>query len=509
MVPRTRRLSVLAGLLMTAFALAGSTGASPGANGRIALTSDRDGNGEIYAMQPDGSGAVKLTNDPSVDQTPAWSPDAQRIAFATFRDGRQAIYLMNADGSAQTRLSPDDYGSTDDMQPSWSPGGASIAFASTRPFNDTWAIWAIDADGTNLRRLTTTFSTHPAWSPDGSHIAYVGPGSAIHVMNPDGSGAQRLTASALPEDAPAWSPDGTHIVFGRYRADWQQTNVHQLFIVDVTTGAEQQLTFGDFYDGSPSWSPDGSQIVFQRHAGMFGTPQLYVVAAAGGTPAALTAGAANYTPAWGIAVAPPPPPPGPTTPPTISIERPSDGSTYLLGETVGVSFTCRAEGDGPNALRQCTATVDGIAVTSGSALPTGSPGSHTLTVRAVDAAGNAAFATRTYTVLFDFRGFDVPLGPYPELNVFKAGQGVPVRFSLAGYAATDVVLAALSAARPCDAPGEPDAGEAAVGSLTYKPSLVRYTFLWQTDKRWAGTCRQLVLQLADGTRHRANFRLIK
>jgi TolB protein len=506
------RLAALAVSLAAAFALAGSTGASTAANGRIAFTSERDGNGEIYAMQPDGSGAVNLSNDPSADQTPAWSRDAQRIAFATFRDGRQAIYVMNADGSAQTRLSPPDYGSTDDMQPSWSPDGFTIAFASTRPFNDTWSLWAIDADGTNLRRLTATFSTSPAWSPDGTHIAYVGPGEAIHVMNTDGSGDQRMTASALPEAAPAWSPDGTELVFGRYRADWQQSNAHELFVVDVATGAERRLTSGDFYDGNPSWSPDGTQIVFQRHAGAFGTPQLYTVAAGGGTLAALTSGAANYTPAWGPAAATPPPPPPPpgadVTPPTISISSPAEGATYLLGDTAGVSFSCRDDRDGPNAVTRCDATVDGAAIV-GNALPTGSSGPHVLTVAAVDAAGNTATASRTYSVVFDFRGFDAPLKPYPELATFKAGDRVPLRFSLAGYAAADIVSAALSASQPCSAPGEADAGETAAGTLAYNASHDRYTFTWQTDKRWAGTCRQAVLQLVDGTAHRANMRFTK
>jgi Tol biopolymer transport system component len=509
MVPRMRRFFPLAIVFAIAFTLAGSTGASPGANGRIAFTSDRDGNGEIYAMQPDGSGAVNLTNDPSSDQTPAWSPDARDIAFATFRDGRQAIYRMHADGSAQTRLSPEDYGSTDDMQPSWSPDGHSIAFASTRPFNDMWSIWAIDTDGSNLRRLTTTFSTHPAWSPDGTRIAYVGTDSAISIMNADGTGQQRLTASTLPEDAPAWSPEGTQIVFGRYRGDWQQTNVHQLFVVDVATGAERQLTSGDFYDGSPSWSPDGSQIVFQRHAGVFGTPQLFLVAPAGGTPAVLTAGAANYTPAWAIAVAPPPPPPGDTTPPTISIASPAEGATYLRGATEAIWFRCRDDRDGPNAIARCYGSVDGAPAGSGSLLPTGSPGSHTLTVTAVDAAGNTATASRTYTVIFDFRGFDAPLKPYPELTSFKAGDRVPLRFSLAGYAAGDVVAAAFSTTQACTAPGEADGGEAVAGALAYNGTHDRYTFTWQTDKRWAGTCRQVALQLTDGTTHRANMRFTK
>ncbi len=43
-------------------------------------------------------------------------------------------------------------------------------------------------------------------------------------------------------------------------------------------------------------------------------------------------------------------------------------------------------------------------------------------------------------------------------------------------------------------------------SLSYDPSSDQYTYVWKTDSAWAGTCRQLIFQLSDGTLHRANFR---
>ena len=70
---------------------------------RIAFMSDRDGNLEIYAMEPDGSGQVRLTMSSSPDEAPDWSPDRRRIAFHSERDGNAEIYVMNADGSGQTR----------------------------------------------------------------------------------------------------------------------------------------------------------------------------------------------------------------------------------------------------------------------------------------------------------------------------------------------------------------------------------------------------------------------
>ena len=77
------------------------------ANGKIAFVSDRDGNAEIYTMNPDGSDPNRLTFDPRRDFNPAWSPDGKRIAFVRFRilsggPPSGEIYVMNADGSNQT-----------------------------------------------------------------------------------------------------------------------------------------------------------------------------------------------------------------------------------------------------------------------------------------------------------------------------------------------------------------------------------------------------------------------
>jgi TolB protein len=77
--------------------------AFPGTNGRIAFATDLHGDLEIYTMNPDGTGQVRLTNHPATDRAPAWHPSAPKIAFSTDRDGDVEIYVMNADGSGQTR----------------------------------------------------------------------------------------------------------------------------------------------------------------------------------------------------------------------------------------------------------------------------------------------------------------------------------------------------------------------------------------------------------------------
>ena len=141
------------------------------ANGKIAFTSHRDDNGEIYAINPDGSRQTRLTNNPAEDDFPAWSPDGSKIAFASNRDGHYEIYLMNADGSSQTRLTNSQ---ADAFYPDWSPDGAKIVFTRIDGGAESLEIYAMNADGSNQTRLTNNQykDWEPTWSPDGTRIAF-------------------------------------------------------------------------------------------------------------------------------------------------------------------------------------------------------------------------------------------------------------------------------------------------------------------------------------------------
>lgn len=187
----SRYISSLFLLVLLATALLGTAkpaaAAVPGENGKIAFYSSRDGESEIYVMNPDGTDQTRLTSDGNSDAYPAWSPDGTKIAFASQRDGDADIYVMNADGSGRTRLT---YNPSFDLSPDWSPDGTQIAFTGDRD------IYVMDADGTNVRKLTNAGEQDqhgaPAWSPDGSKIAFTSSpdnaSSDIYVMNADGSG---------------------------------------------------------------------------------------------------------------------------------------------------------------------------------------------------------------------------------------------------------------------------------------------------------------------------------
>jgi len=142
-------------------------------------------------------------------------------------------------------------------------------------------------------------------------------------------------------------------------------------------------------------------------------------------------------------------------------------------------------------------------------------GSYTVTVRVTDEDGLVGFDTATYTVIYNWDGFFRPVDNLPMLNVAKAGSAIPVKFSLSGDQGLDIFAEGYpkSLGIVCNGSALVDAIEETVtagsSSLSYDPVANQYVYVWKTDKGWAGTCRQLVVMLNDGTYHRANFNFTK
>ena len=261
---------------------------------RIAFTSGRDGNAEIYAMDPDGLNQIRLTNQPAVDAAPEWSPDRTRIAFHSERDGNSEIYVMNADGSGQTRVTTHP---ATDRNPTWSPDGTRIAFESYRDGNR--ELYAMNADGSNVRRLTTDRAEDldPAWSPDGNRLAFASTRDGnfeIYVMNADGSGQTNLTKNPAVEFNPAWSPDGRKLAFHSLRSTVSQN----IYVMNADGSAQVRLTESASDDYNPAWAPDGGSIVFQSSRDNHPRMEIYLMNADGSDETRLTTGSGNEVPDW-------------------------------------------------------------------------------------------------------------------------------------------------------------------------------------------------------------------
>jgi len=227
----------------------------------IAFSSLRGTQQDIYAMRSDGKGVRNLTDDTHPDFQPAWSPNGATIAFTSLHVAQShfdQIYTMDARGKHRVRLT--DLAKGNAQEPTWSPDGQAIAFSVSYGGAIDDEIFVVNADGSNLVRLTNNSAadSDPAWSPDGSRIAFVRDAS-IRLMDPDGRNVQRITPDAMLAFDPAWSPDGRRIAFTGWPANGGEADLYvmrpdgsNMRLVRATTATESD----------PSWSPDGRRIVY-------------------------------------------------------------------------------------------------------------------------------------------------------------------------------------------------------------------------------------------------------
>jgi dipeptidyl aminopeptidase/acylaminoacyl peptidase len=231
--------------------------------------SNPEGDAEIFAMNPDGSGTGQLTVNAANDTEPSLSADGSKITFVSVRDGNPEIYKMNSDGSGQKRLTDN---AANDSDPTFSPDGKKVFFASDREGNP--EIYKMNADGSGTpKNLTNNAASdvQPAVSPDGEKIAFAtlrdstsSYGWEIYVMRPDGSGQMMLTDNPATngDSSPDFSADGKKIVF---------RSPPDIYVMGADGSDRNNLTEGegtpsvwreDIFIGSPSFSTDGTRIAF-------------------------------------------------------------------------------------------------------------------------------------------------------------------------------------------------------------------------------------------------------
>lgn len=161
----------------------------------------------------------------------------------------------------------------------------------------------------------------------------------------------------------------------------------------------------------------------------------------------------------------------------------------------------------PTATDNCSAATVTTDIASGSVFPVGTT---TVTATATDSKGNSSSCAFTVTVLYNFTGFFSPVANLPTLNSVNAGRAIPVKFSLSGdkglniFAANSPYTVSLNCSSSDPGVDVIETTTAGGSSLSYSGGQYHYT--WKTESSWAGTCRQLVVTLNDGSEHRANFK---
>lgn len=139
-------------------------------------------------------------------------------------------------------------------------------------------------------------------------------------------------------------------------------------------------------------------------------------------------------------------------------------------------------------------------------------GLYKVSMSVMDKDGALGAVSVDHLVIFDFAGFFPPVDNLPVFNQVKAGQAIPVKFSLGGYRSLEIFRAGFPISRrvSCSEGLPIDEIEqtmtAGNSSLSYDHTSQRYQYVWKTEKAWAGTCRQLVVLFLDGTQYSANFK---
>ena len=188
---------------------------------------------KVATAEPDGSGMRTLIDGVPEYLTGGWSPDGSSIVFSRDPAGTPdtdiGIWKIGVDGSGLEQLTE----GAADLDAQWSPDGSRILFLRSSHDGDLLcdgttcrdaapAIFVMDADGSDLRRLSdhaNLIVLGARWSPDGRRIVFIADtwaddgrdGLGIYVVRADGTERQRIVAGV--NGTPQWSPDGQRILF--------------------------------------------------------------------------------------------------------------------------------------------------------------------------------------------------------------------------------------------------------------------------------------------------------
>ena len=299
----------------------------------IAFSSDRDGNREVYTVDPatgdernltesigdefaptlspdgklvaflsssgedvgievieaSGEGRQPISAGPGRYGSQQWAPDGSRLAYIAEIGGRPAIYVGGIEGKPPLLLTT----IRADEVSSWSPNGKSVAFSVRQ--GEEQGVYIRNPDGVNEFRLTDTPDYGPIWSPDSKRFAFISVRDGnpeIYIMNINGTEQRRLTETDAPEYDLSWSPNGKFLMFVTGTGD-----LAEIYITDPDAAGHIRLTHNEVRDDQPAWSPNGKQIVFVSD--LDGDAEIFLMGSDGGEQARLTNNEGDdISPSW-------------------------------------------------------------------------------------------------------------------------------------------------------------------------------------------------------------------
>lgn len=251
--------------------------------------------GDIWEVSSRGGDARLLVSHPATESRPLFAPDGKRLAFTSTRTGNGDVYVLTLASGELTRLTFDD---ANELVSGWSADGKWIYFQSTsHDISGMQDVYRVSADGgmpmaVAADRFATEYFASPA--PSGDAIAITARGNAgsqwwrkghshldeseiwlVADAGPRGPGPRteprytQLTKGGAKDAWPMWSADAKNLFFMSDRSGAQNIWVQGSGVQGSAFSAKAVTTFKDGRVLWPSISRDGKAIAFEREFGIW------------------------------------------------------------------------------------------------------------------------------------------------------------------------------------------------------------------------------------------------
>ena len=268
----------------------------------VVFSFSKNQNVDIYKLSSLGGELTQLTTDKSSETMPTWSPDKNSIAYLSDINGTNTLWIMDSNGKSKKEILDSDIKVNNFF---WSPDSKKIAAEINR--NDKLSIIIINLEQNSKEILNLPYSQVfiGDWSPDGKWLLYnVEDTNNKGVKRKSITGVDEFTITEKDDHSPKWSPNGKWIAFMRKNTlgnfdlvytniygekeeillrenvkkidyDWssdskniifskkeKQSNMNEIFNIEIKNGSIKQLTFNRVNDLNPRWNNKNSTIIF-------------------------------------------------------------------------------------------------------------------------------------------------------------------------------------------------------------------------------------------------------